>query len=55
MAFMLEVLVGAGVDLVEVLDVGAELLDCPDDCFSGDVLTDPMISSLCAWRGFEGS
>lgn len=53
--FMSKVLVGARVDLVEVLDVGVELLDCPYYCFSGVVLIDPMILSLCAWGCFEGS
>lgn len=40
---------------MDVLDVGVNLLDCPNDFFSGDVLTNPMILSLCAWGGFEGS
>ena len=47
--FKLKVFVDMGMDLVEVFVVEVGLLDCPDDGFSGIVLTDPMIPSMCAW------
>ena len=54
-AFMSKVLLGVGVDLVEVFIVEVEFLYCPDDGFPVVDLNDTMVPLLCAWGVLEGS